>query len=99
MVVETMMAKNRENRYATPDDLLLDLKCLMRGESPLIAAQEAESLASLSAGDASEVERGPSEGQMVEVAGYVNSRHMIIAALAVLLAVSGLTNFILIVGR
>ena len=34
MVVETMMAKNREQRYQTPDDLILDIKCLQRGESP-----------------------------------------------------------------
>ena len=99
MVVETMMAKNRENRYANPDDLILDLKCLIRGESPMIAGQAADSLASLSAGESSEVERGPSESEMVEMAGYVNSRHMIIATLAVLLAVSGLTNFILIIAR
>ena len=31
MVVETMMAKNREHRYQTPDDLILDLKCLHPG--------------------------------------------------------------------
>ena len=34
MVVETMLAKNRENRYRNPDDLILDLKCLLQGESP-----------------------------------------------------------------
>ncbi len=33
MVVETMMAKNRENRYRNPDDLILDLKCLLAGDS------------------------------------------------------------------
>ena len=42
MVVETMMAKNREHRYQTPDDLILDLKCLQRGESPMIAGQKPE---------------------------------------------------------
>src|SRR5262249_84471 len=31
-VVETMMAKNRENRYRNPDDLLIDFKCLLQGE-------------------------------------------------------------------
>ena len=41
MVVETMMAKNRENRYRNPDDLILDLKCLLQGESPMIAGAEA----------------------------------------------------------
>ena len=41
MVVETMLAKNREHRYSTPDDLILDLKCLFQGESPMIAGAEA----------------------------------------------------------
>src|SRR5262249_55095338 len=40
VVVETMMAKNRENRYRNPDDLILDLKCLLQGESPIIATQK-----------------------------------------------------------
>ena len=44
MVIETMLAKNREHRYSTPDDLILDLKCLFQGESPMIAAQKPESL-------------------------------------------------------
>ena len=44
MVVETMMAKNREHRYHTPDDLILDLKCLLRDESPMIAGQKPETL-------------------------------------------------------
>src|SRR5215831_9406837 len=42
MVVETMLAKNREHRYSTPDDLILDVKCLQRGESPMIAGQKPE---------------------------------------------------------
>ena len=37
VVVETMMARNRDNRYRNPDDLILDLKCLLQGESPMIA--------------------------------------------------------------
>ena len=32
VVVETMMAKNRDSRYRNPDDLILDLKCLLQGE-------------------------------------------------------------------
>ena len=76
MVVETMMAKNRENRYRNPDDLILDLKCLLQGESPMIAGQKAESLAKLSQGEAAEMEAGgATEAQLVEIAGYVNSRN------------------------
>ena len=44
MVIETMLMKNREHRYSTPDDLILDLKCLIQGESPMIAGQKPESL-------------------------------------------------------
>ena len=51
MVVETMMAKNREHRYQTPDDLILDLKCLMRDESPMIAGQKPETLQGLAEGE------------------------------------------------
>jgi hypothetical protein len=42
---------------------------------------------------------GASEEQMVELASYVNSRNHIIATIAMLLAVSVLTNLILFVAR
>ena len=96
MVVETMMAKNRENRYRNPDDLILDLKCLLQGESPMIAGQKPDvprhprrgrRRPSIEAG-------GATEAQMVEMAGYVNSRNNIIAALAMLLALSVVTNVV-----
>ena len=54
MVVETMMAKNRENRYRNPDDLILDLKCLLQGDSPMIAGQKPDTLATLAEGEAEE---------------------------------------------
>ena len=57
MVVETMMAKNRENRYRNPDDLILDLKCLLQGESPMIAGQKPDALAVLAEGDAERASR------------------------------------------
>lgn len=38
-VVEFMMAKNRQQRYRTPDDLILDLECLLNGEPPKLARQ------------------------------------------------------------
>jgi len=99
MVVETMMAKNREHRYQTPDDLILDLKCLQRGDSPMIAGQKPEDLAPLAQGESDDLDRGPSEQQMVELASYVNSRTNIIAAIATLLALSFITNVILLVVR
>ena len=36
-VVKKMMAREREDRYRHPDDLILDLRCVLRGERPTIA--------------------------------------------------------------
>jgi serine/threonine-protein kinase len=100
MVTETMMAKNREQRYQTPDDLILDLKCLLRDESPMIAGQKPETLLALAEGDVdSESQLGASKEQMVEMASYVNNRNQIIATMAMLLVVSVITNVILLVAR
>ncbi len=100
MVVETMMAKNREQRYQNPDDLILDLKCLQRDESPMIAGQKLETLVALAEGEPDDVVApGPSEDQLVELASYVNNRNNIIATIVMLLAVSVITNLILLVVR
>jgi serine/threonine protein kinase len=100
MVVETMLAKNREHRYQTPDDLILDLKCLSRDESPMIAGQKPETLQALAEGESdSDSLPGPGAAQMVEMASYVNNRNNIIATMAMLLAVSVITNVILLVVR
>jgi len=100
MVVETMTAKNRENRYRTPDDLLLDLKCLTQGDSPMIAGQKADTLATLSEGEYEEVEAGgATEAQLTEIAAYVNARAGVIAALAMLLALSVVTNLVFLAAR
>lgn len=96
-VVETMMAKNRENRYLKPDDLILDLKCLLQGDRPMIAEQKADALSNLAEGEATDdADGGPiaSESHMTELAGYVNARNNIIAALAVLLGLSVVTNIL-----
>jgi serine/threonine-protein kinase len=100
MVIETMLAKNREHRYSTPDDLILDLKCLIQGESPMIAGQRPESLEALVHGEVDDdVVRGPNPEDMVELASVVNSRNQIIATVAMLLAVSVITNVILLTVR
>jgi serine/threonine-protein kinase len=99
MVVETMMAKNRDNRYRNPDDLILDLKCLLQGDSPMIAGQKPETLSVLAEG---EVEEGAGPGggatdaELREWAGYVNSRNTLVAALAMLLALSVVTNVVVL---
>jgi eukaryotic-like serine/threonine-protein kinase len=100
MVVETMMAKNREHRYQTPDDLILDIKCLQRGESPMIAGQKPETLVALAEGELdAERRRGATADELVELASYVNNRNHLIATMAMLLAFSVITNLILFVVR
>ena len=95
-----MLAKNREHRYSTPDDLILDLKCLIQGESPMIAGQRPESLEALVHGEVDDdVVRGANPEDMVELASVVNSRNHIIATVAMLLAVSVITNVILLTVR
>jgi serine/threonine-protein kinase len=99
MVVETMLAKNRENRYQNPDDLILDLKCLQRGESPMLAGQKTDDLMALAQGDYDEetaAMQGASDTQLAELASYVNNRNHIIATMAMILAVSVITNLLLL---
>jgi serine/threonine-protein kinase len=55
-VVEFMMAKDRDQRYRNPDDLIIDLECLYSGEPPRLARQhiEASTLKELAEGEADE---------------------------------------------
>ncbi len=101
-VVETMMAKNRENRYRNPEDLILDLRCLLQGEPPMLAAKKADSLANLAEGESEEgmgegAVSAVSEAEKQEMAAIVNARSNIIAALAILLGVSVVTNILFLV--
>lgn len=103
-VIETMMAKNRENRYRNPDDLLLDLKALLEGNPPVIASQKADALDSLSEGESADADQeallsADAAAELEEMAGYVRSRNHVITALAVILAVSVLANVVGIVMR
>lgn len=102
IVVETMMSKNRDLRYRNPDDLLLDLKCLLQGESPMIAGQKTDALAGLAEGEVAgdEAEDSPlAEAEREEMAGYINSRNTIIGALAGFLGLSILTNILILLTR
>jgi serine/threonine-protein kinase len=102
VVVETMMSKNRDLRYRNPDDLLLDFKCLLQGESPMIAGQKTDVLAGLAEGEVTEDEIAGSplaEAERIEMAGYINSRNTIIGALAAFLGLSILTNILVLLTR
>jgi serine/threonine-protein kinase len=99
-VVETMMAKDRDQRYATPDDVIMDLQCLLAGERPMIAQRKADALAKLDEGEQSEaIESEVTEEEKAEMAAVVNSRNTVISILAVLLAVSAVTNLIVLLAR
>jgi eukaryotic-like serine/threonine-protein kinase len=62
-VVELLMAKDRGKRYQKPEDVIIDLECLLNGEPPRLARQriEAETLASLAEGEEEEEEEETSE--------------------------------------
>ncbi len=63
-VVEFMMAKDRAQRYASPDDLVIDLECLLAGEPPKLARQRIRSttLEELSEGEEEADESGRKTG-------------------------------------
>ncbi|HZT78619.1 MAG TPA: serine/threonine-protein kinase [Gemmataceae bacterium] len=91
-VVEFMMAKDRRQRYRTPEDLIIDLECLLNGEPPKLARQriEAGTLKGLAEGESDEPEP---EG----AAGGVPAWWL--AVLGGLLGLSALLNLILLLRR
>jgi serine/threonine-protein kinase len=65
-VVEFMMAKSRKKRYPSPDELILDLECLQRGEPPKFARQHmTAAIESLAQADEEEEEEDPDQPQVV----------------------------------
>jgi serine/threonine-protein kinase len=57
-VVEVLMAKDRSERYQTPDDAIIDLEFLLAGQAPKLARQRIETgtLAALTKGKEDEAE-------------------------------------------
>jgi len=100
-LVETMMAKNREQRYRSPEDLIPDLECLLRGERPRVAEQKVDSLALLSQGDAFDAEGFPEvsgEGPPAAAGGGSGSS-MLVVILSILLTLSVLLNVVQLLVR
>jgi serine/threonine-protein kinase len=92
-VVEVMMAKDRNERYRHPDDLIIDLECLLSGDPPRLARQriEATTLAALAHGEAVEEDNEERDNP---------SRLLIwVAILGGLLGLSALLNLFLILRR
>ena len=105
-VIETMMARNRENRYRDPGDLIIDLEALINGDRPVIAEQKSDTLAALAEGEDAEDEDyygpvGPAltDSEREELAGIVNSRNTVITILAILLGLALLSNVLLLAVR
>jgi serine/threonine-protein kinase len=91
-VVEFLMAKDRRQRYARAEDLIIDLECLLAGEAPRLARQriEAATLRGLAEGerDEEEEEERPSPMPVVWL-----------VVLGVLLGLSALLNLVLLLRR
>jgi serine/threonine-protein kinase len=92
-VVEFMMAKDREQRYRSPEDLILDLECLLAGQPPKLAREriEAATLEQLSQGEVAEDEE--------RRAGRTMNLLPWLLALGGLLGLSLLVNLILVLTR
>lgn len=96
-VVEVMMAKNRDRRYASTEDLLMDLEGIAAGEPPLQARQQinAETLTQLA------INVDPAEPATM-LREIPTERHMNLAVIILLsaaLAVSVLLNLLQALGQ
>jgi serine/threonine protein kinase len=91
-VVEVMMAKNRNQRYASTSDLLVDLQAIEQGEPPLQARKQIDGV--VLSGLASGVQSQESEQTMAMPAPGSLLPYVII--LAAVLAISVILNVILL---
>jgi serine/threonine-protein kinase len=89
-VVEFMMAKDRKQRYKSPDELIVDLECLLAGDAPRLARQHfvAAALSDLAAG---EVDDDDGAGEKLNI--------LWISILGGLLTLSAIFNLILLLRR
>jgi serine/threonine-protein kinase len=95
-VVEVMMAKDRDHRYASTSDLLLDLEAIQAGQPPLQARQQIK--AAVLKGLATEAkQQGEGQEAQAEVAGDEESLPRnyttVIIILSAALAFSVILNF------
>jgi eukaryotic-like serine/threonine-protein kinase len=96
-IIEVMMAKKPEDRYASTKDLLMDLEAVARGESPLQARKKfkGELLRGL-AEQEEQVANTAAESASGAAAFGIQPNWTIIAVLAFLLVLSLLLNLILL---
>ncbi len=95
-LVEFLMAKDRRKRYASADDLIIDLECLLLGEPPKLARRkiEAGTLRELAEGAADEEDEATAERPSGPPMAWVW-----IGVLGGLLGLSLLVNLILLLRR
>ncbi|MFO0952358.1 MAG: serine/threonine-protein kinase [Isosphaeraceae bacterium] len=100
-VVETLMTKDRDARYRTPEDLILDLECLQRNEPPRIAAHRVDHLSALAEASEDEAEddlgfTSPSRPASAAASAGPSTAVIVLSAL---LAVSVLLNIVQLIAR
>jgi eukaryotic-like serine/threonine-protein kinase len=95
-VVEFLMAKERGRRYASADDVIIDLECLLAGEPPKLARRKIEegTLRGLAEGEADEPEESEAERPSGPPMPWVW-----IGVLGGLLGLSALVNLIVLLRR
>jgi hypothetical protein len=100
-VIDMMLAKEREQRYQTPADLVLDLECLLRGEPPRLARQRSQfsALEGLAHGPAelpdAEIDEEPAEASQ-RVPRSAGNERLWLVVLTILFAMSLIANLILL---
>ena len=94
-VIEIMMAKHREDRYKSVDELLLDLEALREGHAPLQAHKrfDVSMLEQLEEGDVVEPE------EVADVAEVITRYRLTVLVLAAVTAISVLAVILLLVLR
>jgi len=95
-VVEVMMAKDRNRRYGSTRDMLLDLEAVAAGQPPVVARKQfdANLLGGLAAVEAEAPSAAVEAGQGAEAARNLS---LLLVGLGVGLAVSVLLNLLLVV--
>jgi serine/threonine protein kinase len=89
-VIEVMMAKNRNDRYKTMDEMLIDLQAVRDGKPPLIARQRfnIEALGELENGDVVEMPGSQVSKVNEEILTKYRTYLIMLGALAALLALT-----------
>ncbi len=95
-IIEVMMAKRPEDRYASTKDLLRDLEAVARGEAPLQARKRYNSDLLRGLAEQEERAQGVQEGMEGAAAFGIQPSWAIIGVLAILLILSLFFNLVLL---